>query len=92
MGVGEGGGRFRVGGWMEWRKVKEEEGLEWRNGRSGGMVKEEEWWKWGNDWSCGIGKQTPHKLTSVISSRNFKGQPVCVHHFYLNWFLVVHIQ
>ena len=70
---------------MEWRKVKEEEGLEWRNGRSGGMVKEEEWWKWGNDWSCGIGKQTPHKLTSVISSRNFKGQLVCVHHFYLNW-------
>ena len=70
---------------LEWRKVKEEEGLKWGNGRSGGMVKEEEWWKWGNDWSCGIGKQTPHKLTSVISSRNFKGPPVCVHHFYLNW-------
>ena len=43
--MGEGGGRFRVGGWMEWRKVKEEEGLEWGNGRSGGMVKEEEWLK-----------------------------------------------
>ena len=27
---------------LEWRKVKEEEGLEWGNGRSGGMVKEEE--------------------------------------------------
>ena len=34
---------------MEWRKAKEEEGLEWGNGRSGEMVKEEEWWKRGND-------------------------------------------
>jgi len=42
--------------WLEWGKV--EEGLEWEDGWSGGMVKEEEWWKWGNDWSGEIGKQT----------------------------------